>query len=870
MKIKRFFILLLALVFLNYLFLGCAHKKARKTASKSFKIKLLSRSFTPKPGIGEKLTQKLKVTKKPKYHAIIQFNESLTLEEHKFLNESGLLLSGSLGANAYVVAIPKGADLSAGKLKKLIRWAGAFNPEDKIKQKLYKKEFYKWAIDEESGKIKLLVQFFRNIDKDTIKADLASIGLKGKLHGAGNSWAILANKEEINKIAELDSVKMIQQGPIPFLPLNDGGRIVANSNQAQQAGYNSPQPVFDKVSGDGVQIGICDSGVDDDHDDFDQVTAAGAAGQSRVYNQRPGSDYHGTHVASIAAGNGFNSEGNVLPAFSLMGHAPQADIGDYPYFNGHVQSYSDAIINDGTDVTNHSYVQSMGVYDDEAESIDLIVRGDAVDTNGNSVPARPQVWAAGNNGTCSQYGDEEGYYAVFSSAKNSISVGSIDTIDKRISDFSSLGPTFDGRIKPDIVAPGCNDSSIKKDNCVPVAPFDVGIMAADNNTQGYLGLYGTSMAAPVVSGTIALMMEQYEITYKVAPDLNPSTYKAILVHTAKDMVKTEEYASREFDNPDTTDAVLYHAGPDYATGFGLIDADAAVDKIAESGQWKEETINSTGSSQTWCIDVLEGTDEIKVVIAWDDEPGSTISAEDTAKLVNDLDVKLIDPDGNTHYPWTLDPLPLTANPGDGALDPIQPGDVDPAYRGADHLNNVEMANVYLPKSGTWKVIVEGFDLPEGNAQPYSLVSSHNFGDWCLSATGFINICDLHPWLCRGRQKDIPDIIIGVEKDFFVIDARRALPVKEICKYVLDCPGCEGGSGWSYCAGWKMDMDFLPEDVIVTVFDQKGVERLVDKTGRAKRTLQIDKQLPGDQFFLLFTDKKGNPYPEKLKVKLELK
>ncbi len=848
---------------LSLMLVGCAERLTLFEPSPQRKIMLQSRIFTPKAGIEKQLIDKIKITPRKKVHAMVQFNKRLSLEDHKFLKDSGILIQRYLGDTTYEVSFPKGTIIDKGKLRKMVRWSGMYKPQDKLRPLLAKRQFYDWAIDEATGKLKLLVQFFPDVSRGTISRDLASLGLKGKRHGANNTWAVLADKDRIKQIIKLDSVKSVQQGPIPFLPLNDGGRRVSNSNEAQQQTYNTPRPGFNKVSGSGIRIGICEwNGLDEDHDDFKQITAAGNAGVSRVYNQdalRNGS--HGTHVASIAAGNGFNSENNGLPAFSLRGHAPEAEIGDYARFIHDTQSYHDAIVNDGTDVSNHSHVQSYTVYDAEAASLDIIVRGDATDDNGNPIPAVPQVWAAGNNGDVAQHGNEEGYYAVFTSAKNTISVGGVDTRDRRLYKRTSLGPTFDGRIKPDIVAPGCTDR---------IAVPSVGIQAADNDTQGYTGKCGTSMAAPVVSGIIALMMEQFQDTYGNLPDY-PSTYKAMLIHSAIDMIKTQEFATREFDNPDTTDPVLYHAGPDFATGYGLVDAEGARDLVTQQDRWKEPSMISTGATNTWCISVPEGSKEIKVVIAWDDEPGSTTTAETVSKLVNDLDLELIDPDGNKYLPWTLDPLPLTANPGDGALDPIQSSDVDPAYRGVDHLNNVEMVSVCLPKAGLWRAIVRGFNLPNGNAQPYSLVSSHD-----ITTCYFI----LPPPYLREYREiyigpplpwgfDIPHFIPDIDQERWIIDSGAIVPINEICKYVIDCPGCEG-SGWSYCPGLRMKIENLPRDANIVVFNQDSKILLTNTTNLPSRTLQIKEQRPGDKQYLLITDRTGKPYPEKLNLRIGIK
>ena len=221
---------------------GCAERLAVFGPSPQRKIVLQSRTFTPKAGIEKELIEKLQITPRKKVHAIVQFKKRLSLEDHKFLHDSDVSIHRYLGALTYEVSLRKAAVIDKGKLGRMIRWAGMYKPQDKLSRLLVKREFYDWAIDKDTGKVKLLVQFFQDVDKDSISKDLASLGIKGMRHGANNTWAVLAGKDQIEKIVMLDSVKSVQQGPIPFLPLNDGGRRVANSNEAQQQTYNNPQP----------------------------------------------------------------------------------------------------------------------------------------------------------------------------------------------------------------------------------------------------------------------------------------------------------------------------------------------------------------------------------------------------------------------------------------------------------------------------------------------------------------------------------------------------------------------------------------------------------------------------------------------------
>jgi subtilisin family serine protease len=816
------------------------------------RIELRRRVLEPELGT-ERVQEFLETTPEARVHSVLQFDGPLAEEEIDRLEGADVRLLGYLGDGAYSVSLPSRTSLAAAPFRGL-QAAFTLDADDKLSEALAEGRYPEWA-RKASGPVKVLVEFHPDVSDAQARKALVAAGVEGRPYGV-RTWAAQAAPEKIRMLAGIDAVKQVQEGPLPFLPLNESARRVADSNEAQQADFTTMPPSY-RVGGNGVQIGICDTGIDENHDDFDSVTTTGAAGASRVYATRAGSGGHGTHVASIAGGSGLDSAANGLPAFHRRGHAPEADLGDYPSFGSNFSRYEDAILNDGTDVTNHSYVQSMTVYDAEAADLDSIVRGDAT-SNDNAIPARPQVWAAGNNGTSAQYGDEEGYYAVFTSAKNTLSVGSVDTRDGRVSDYSSLGPTFDGRIKPDVVAPGCRDS---------IASPSAGIQAASAGTQGYTGKCGTSMAAPVVTGIVGQLMEAVNAAFGSAT-LLPSTYKAVLVQTAEDQVKERAYASREFDNPDTTAAIVFHAGPDFATGFGLVDADRARALVSDGDRWREASIQSTGDSDVWCLQVGPGAAEVKATIAWDDLPGDTSTAETTSKLVNDLDLELIRPDGTKVQPWTLDPLPLTANPGDGAQDPIQISDVKPARRGDDRRNNVEMASVPLPDTGRWRVRVSGHQLPLGGPQAYSLATSHPIESPCIR----VDFCQRFPQLCPGRHicERYPWVCkvdpgrIKIEGTRWKIDPGKPVPVDPICRYVVDCPGCAGG-GRGYCPGWDIALTGLPRDVRVDVFNDRGEVVFENREKAGDRTLRIRRRRAGDQLFAIFTDAKGNPWSRPFEV-----
>ena len=146
------------------------------------------------------------------------------------------------------------------------------------------------------------------------------------------------------------------------------------------------------------------------------------------------------------------------------------------------------------------------------------------------------------------------------------------------------------------------------------------------------------------------MLQQYARTYGIdldtAPPL-PSTLKAALIQTATDLVDTVN-DPHDWINPDTDADVRYHAGPDYATGYGLVNALAAVGIIKEK-KLLENSIAARSEVDNHEFLVASGTDRIQFTLAWDDEAYEGVYVPDTeSRLVNDLEFSLIAPDGTEH------------------------------------------------------------------------------------------------------------------------------------------------------------------------------------------------------------------------------
>jgi Subtilase family/Secretion system C-terminal sorting domain len=275
-------------------------------------------------------------------------------------------------------------------------------------------------------------------------------------------------------------------------------------------------------------------------------------------------------------------------------------------------------------------------------------------------------------------GGETGYDSILDAgvAKNVITVGAVEDLAGRyegpsdvvMTSFSSWGPTDDGRIKPDLVANGTSVLS-------PVAGWN----------EAYAYSSGTSMAAPVVTGVVALVQEAFLRSGRVP---RSAAIRALLIHTADEAGPAD--------------------GPDYQFGWGLVNAARAVALVEDErlvpGRMVTDALQP-GESRSYPLDVPPGT-PLEATLAWTDPPAPPGELGLNArfpKLVSDLDLRIEGPGG----PW----LPYV-------LDPDAPG--QPARMGVNRVDNVERVKTQTPTGGPFEVIVTlAPDAPA--TQEYTLI-----------------------------------------------------------------------------------------------------------------------------------------------------
>jgi len=358
--------------------------------------------------------------------------------------------------------------------------------------------------------------------------------------------------------------------------------------------------------------------------------------------------------------------------------------------------------------------------------------------NGTGFTAYPTGTAPAAN--CSQGYDCIGYGSL---AKNIIVVGATDIIttnnfkytaatDVVRSDYSSAGPRDDGGIKPDIAAPGT----------------DIWMASTAENTTGSITWQinsGTSMAAPQVTGIIGLWMQIYKSLFNNT-ELNAAAAKTLMVHSA---------------------AEAGNVGPDPWFGWGYIDAkkgaELLVGKSNNTVIFSNETLTS-GVTNSKSVKA-SGSTPLKVTISWIDpeykitsNSWSTLYNYRNSRLINDLDVRIIDTTTNTiYFPWKLDAnSPMTpATKADNTVDNVEQVVLDNPVAGRTY--RIEVTN-----KGT---LVNNAATPVLTPQNYSIiVTGYNELLGTKEATNPANGIIVAPTL----TKDIVNVIKAPRKSTFTV------------------------------------------------------------------------------------------------------
>jgi len=441
-------------------------------------------------------------------------------------------------------------------------------------------------------------------------------------------------------------------------------------------------------------------------------------GRIKLQENLSTTDIHGTHVAGTMIASGINS--------NAKGMSFGADLKLWDYNNDNAEISDASIPKTGPPllVSNHSYGYQagwvydstknkwqwwgedqvstyedykFGFYNGNAQTLDkiafnapnyLIVKsaGNSRDANGPEAGKYYFLKTSTKDSSNIARSKNDGYDIISTTgtAKNILTVGAAESMytipekgsDVTLASFSSWGPTDDGRIKPDIVGIGTD------------------LLSTSNaSTTSYTYLSGTSMATPQVSGSIFLLQQLYN-RLNTNTFMRAATLKGVILHTAMDMAAV---------------------GPDYQTGWGLLDMEKAAKVILNV-----ETSNliSEGTLANSSIDkrsfVASGKGDLVATISWTD-PESTVYPINTEnlnnrkpKLVNDLDIKISDGAGK-FLPFILDPAApeKIAEAGDNIRDNIEKIIIKGAVPGKSYELSISHKGTLKNDKQDFSLIVSG-------------------------------------------------------------------------------------------------------------------------------------------------------------------
>ncbi len=572
-----------------------------------------------------------------KTFAIIQFEQILSITQKEQLQQAGIELLDYIPNNAYTVTIegPLNKDILAQvKARAVID----LTPEQKMQPEISKGIYPSWAV-KSAGTLDVWISFPKTFLFEQVQQVLT-----GKsfiiIDDQYKKYRIIALRipvHQLTSLASLACVEFVQAAPPEDKTLNYNSMYASRANTLKASFANGGK----ELNGQGVAVGVGDDGDIQTHLDFTNRTINRTGDIPRA---------HASHVAGTVGGAGLIQE-------IYAGYAPRSTL--IAQVSSQIISYAPTYVQDhGMVITNNSYGSVVG--DCAFNGLyDLTSR--ILDQQAFDLSELQHVFAAGNDGgaTCTPYPSAfKNVLGGYQSAKNIICVGSTD-YKRDVSAFSSRGPVRDGRLKPEIMSMGQFEASTWVNN-----------LYSYNN--------GTSMAAPGVSGGLALLVQRYRQLYP-GNDPKNGLLKALICNGGDDRG---------------------NKGPDFSYGFGSMNLLRSL-KMMENVSYFNTTITQ-GTTISETINVPANTAQLKVLLYWND-PVAAVMA--TKTLVNDLDLE-VDSAGTNILPFKLDTLPGNVNVT--------------ATRNPDHYNNIEQVVINNPATGDYHLKVLGTLIAQNPSQEYFL------------------------------------------------------------------------------------------------------------------------------------------------------
>jgi hypothetical protein len=629
------------------------------------------------------------------------------------LQTAGLTLLRYVPDDAFIARLDRAtADQVSGL--PFVRWVGPYKPEHKVHAQVKRR-----ASDNPGQRLPVSVL----LTTQPGAADVARRHFQQVQSESHSRFGAVLRGQlapgQLQALAEADEVLWIEPGPNIQLYDEIAAKIVAGDGGtgrtlAQEFGYD----------GKGVTVSVADSGLDTGEAETMHPDLFGRVRALYFYgNLTDASDEHshGTHVAGIVAGNGATGEVDENGFLFGLGVASGASVVAQRIFDGEgnyeappsYETLTRDAVRAGAEIGSNSWGDdTQGRYDISAMEFDGLVR-DADELQAGDQPYILE-FSAGNAGPG---GQTIGSPAV---GKNVIATGAsenerldffiyADGIDA-MADFSSRGPCEDGRIKPDLVAPGTWIASLRStyaNDDFAWAPI----------SERYMYQGGTSQAGPSVSGAAAVFVQYYrEQNTNRTP--SPALVKAALINSAVDM----------------DDSIETEPVPNFDEGWGRADLTEALFSSRTGQFFDQESLLQTGETYERRVVIASETEPLKITLAYTDVPGfpGAIPA-----LVNDLDLEVIAPDGRI----------CRGNQ-------FHNGESIPNAPASDRVNNVEGIHILAPLPGEYIVRVRAQNVAQDARQDTAAVDQ----DFALAIAGDIPLPGLGFVFFDRRAYTVPGVV----------------------------------------------------------------------------------------------------------------
>lgn len=674
-------LLLLTVTILTMLLVVFGVTLAQSTDTTYIPLRMASGTFDPLQTTGSSLEIPASLNSTAEMPAqsiyyIVQFDGPITEQDKDNLVEAGAKILTYVPDYAFIVRVDATALTTVQSLENF-RWVGEYEPYFRLSPELIE-SYIQTAVSEP---LDLVILLPPDVDETAVIQAISDWGGAVTAQTATH-WTITLratlNSDQLAALAILPDVQWIEQ---------DHPAQLFNSRAGE---VTNVETVWDSYGlyGEGQVIAVADSGFDQGsstvgsmHPDFED--GSGGSRVLHIYDTALDANLaddavvsgHGTHVSGTVLGNGLSSNDgstasdpttNSFSNDTNAGAAPKASLVFQALINNSTHALLTPInLNDlfnppytgyGARIHTNSWGSSLaGAYTSRSRNVDeftwdnpdmliLFAAGnDGVDSNTDGVVDMDSIGSPATAKNALTVGASENNRPTETTTYNAFSAFSgivpfntdpyADNIDGMAA-FSSRGYTDDGRVKPDIVAPG---TAIYSTCAVPTGC-----------TQGdYISLSGTSMATPHVAGASALARE-YFLTYQT---LTPSgsLLKAALLNGAVDM------APGQYGTGINQEITLSRPSPQ--AGWGRLNLEQSLFRTSPYRTWFWDAGSTTtieypltglqsGDVVSYTFEV-EQTGNISATLVWNDYPGSPLT---NGGLVNDLDLQIEGPGGTRYYP----------------------------------------------------------------------------------------------------------------------------------------------------------------------------------------------------------------------------